>query len=182
MLSNLWKLFLVFFKIGLFSFGGGLAMVPLFITEFEKHGWMTRHEFFNVLSLAQMTPGAIAMNSSTYVGNHVAGVIGGIIATFSLAAPSVIIMLFMSRFLIKVKHHPAKIAIFKGLNPATIGLIAYAGIQIAHTTFFKNDYSVIHWKALVIFAAIFILQFMIKKVNPIFMIILAAGAGILLGS
>ncbi|MGS2740574.1 chromate transporter [Sinomicrobium sp. M5D2P17] len=170
----------VFFKIGLFSFGGGLTMVPLFIVEFEKHGWMTSDEFMDVLSLAQMTPGAIAMNSATYVGNSVAGVAGGIVATTALATPSVIIMLLLSRFLMKVKQHPVKAAVFKTLKPVTIALILFAGLQISEKTFFGENFTSIQWKAIVIGLLIAVIQYRFKKMNPVFLIVLSCITGIII--
>ncbi|UII26013.1 chromate transporter [Fulvivirga maritima] len=180
MLHDYLTLIWVFFKIGLFSFGGGLAMVPLFIIEFEKQGWMNSHEFLNVLSLAQVTPGAIAMNSATYVGNKVQGVGGGIIATLSLASPSIIVMLVLSKVLARVKNHPIKEAIFNGLKPVTVALILYAGFQIAETTFFKGEGFSIEWKPIVICLAIAVIQHFYTKLNPIFLIILSAIVGMIL--
>ncbi|SFW67217.1 chromate transporter [Sinomicrobium oceani] len=179
MIMDLLTLIWVFFKIGLFSFGGGLTMVPLFIIEFEKHGWMTSDRFMDVLSLAQMTPGAIAMNSATYVGNSVAGVTGGVVATGALAAPSVIIMLLMSRFLMKVKEHPIKEAVFGSLKPVTIALIMFAGLQIGENTFFGDTFTNIRWKVIGIALFIAVCQYGLKKINPIFLIVLSAIAGVL---
>ncbi|MGS2763202.1 chromate transporter [Sinomicrobium sp. M5D2P9] len=180
MIEDILLLIWVFFKIGLFSFGGGLTMVPLFIVEFEKHNWMTSDQFMDVLSLAQMTPGAIAMNSATYVGNDVAGVTGGIIATTALAAPSVIIMLLLSTFLAKIKQHPVKEAVFKTLKPVTIALILFAGIQIGENTFFGEDFISIRWKAVVIGLLIAVIQYRFKKMNPVFLIILSCITGMVI--
>ncbi|MBC9797609.1 chromate transporter [Sinomicrobium weinanense] len=158
---------------------GGLAMVPLFIVEFEKHGWMTGERFMDVLSLAQMTPGAIAMNSATYVGNSVAGVPGGILATGALAAPSVIIMLVLSNFLMKARDHPVKKAVFKGLKPVTIALILFAGLQIAEKTFFGDNFTSIRWKVIVVGIVAGFIQYKVKKINPVFLIVFSGIAGIL---
>ncbi|MDW7693108.1 chromate transporter [Flammeovirgaceae bacterium SG7u.111] len=180
-MKDLFELVKVFFKIGLFSFGGGLAMVPLFIVEFEAQGWMTSDEFFDVLSLAQMTPGAIAMNSATFVGNSVAGVLGGITATSALAAPSVIIMLLLSKFLQRVKNNKFKEALFKGLKPVTVALILFAGWQIANTTYFEGgDYSLVNWKAIGLSIAVGGALLYFKKVNPIFLILASGVIGVIL--
>lgn len=170
----------VFFKIGLFSFGGGLAMVPLFIVEFEKQGWMTSDEFFNILSLAQMTPGAIAMNSATYVGNDVYGVLGGVIATTALAAPSVIVMLILSQFLRRMKDNPVKKAFFFCIKPVTIALILFAGWSIAQKTFFVSGFSHVNWKGILLCAACVAVLFLVKKVHPIILILGSALIGILI--
>ncbi len=180
MVRDLLLLIGVFFKIGLFSFGGGLTMVPLFITEFEKQGWMSSDRFMDVLSLAQMTPGAIAMNSATYVGNSVAGIPGGIAATGALAAPSVIIMLFLSRFLMKVKQHPVKDAVFRTLKPVTIALILFAGLQISEKTFFAESFTSIQWRAIAIGLLIAVIQYRFKKMNPVFLIVLSCITGIII--
>ncbi len=180
MLKNLWELASSFFKIGLFSFGGGLAMVPLILTELEKHGWMNSDAFFDLFSMAQMTPGAIAMNTATYIGTSVAGIPGGLIATSFLAAPSIIVMLLLSGFLRRIKENKVKDAIFAGLKPITIALILFAGWQIAEKTFFQNQFETINWKGIILCLACGTISFSIKKVHPILLIVLAGMAGVFL--
>ncbi|AZQ61061.1 chromate transporter [Flammeovirga pectinis] len=182
-------LFLVFCKIGFFSFGGGLAMVPLFVIEFQKQGWMTPDQFFDVLSLAQMTPGAIAVNSATYVGNDVGmevggrtgALIGGLFATSGLATPSVVCIVALSEILKKIKHNKYKQAFFFGIKPVTIALILFAGWKIAESTFFGVDFSDVHWGSIALCSiAAIIIKFYDKKVHPIALIAGSAIIGVLL--
>ncbi len=168
-----------FFKVGLFTFGGGMAMVPFIIEELEKHGWMTSDMFFDFLSMAQMTPGAIAMNSATYVGCDVAGVAGGFVATLFLAMPSVIIMLILSSFMRKVKESKLKDALMNGFKPVTISLIVYAGWQIAEKTLFIPKSYYPDWKVVAVCIACVIILFTIKKVHPILLIVLSGVVGVL---
>lgn len=84
------KLFLSFVKIGLFSFGGGYAMIPLIQKEIESHGWLTPSQFIDIIAIAEMTPGPIAINSATFVGYNTAGFLGGAVATFGVALPSLV--------------------------------------------------------------------------------------------
>ncbi|BDD05998.1 chromate transporter [Aureibacter tunicatorum] len=128
------KLFYTFFKIGLFSFGGGLAMLPLIEHEMLANDWMSTEQFMNIVSISQMTPGAISVNCATYIGVQVGGIPGAIIATAGLAAPSIIIIIALAKILSKLKNNPLKIAFFYGVKPITIALILFAGIIIAQNT------------------------------------------------
>lgn len=94
------NLYLSFFKIGLFTFGGGYAMIPLLIREVvEKHKWCSEEELMDYYALSQVTPGVIAVNVGTFIGNKMAGVIGGIIATLGVVTPSMIIIIIISSFI-----------------------------------------------------------------------------------
>ena len=129
-------LFFTFFKIGLFTFGGGLAMLPLIQQELLRRNWMTVPEFLDLVSIAQITPGAIGVNSATYVGNKLCGFWGGVVATAGVITPSIIIILILSAILIKLKGNVYKDAFFFGIKPITVGLIGYAGYTIARDTYF----------------------------------------------
>lgn len=183
------ELFFVFCKIGFFSFGGGLAMIPLFVVEFQKQGWMTADQFFDVLSLAQMTPGAIAVNSATFVGNDVGmkvggrlgAIIGGVFATTGLATPSVVCIVVLSNILRKLKQNKYKQAFFFGVKPVTIALILYAGWKIAESTFFTENFKIIHWNSILLFiVCAIILKFFEKKIHPIALIAVSALIGVFL--
>lgn len=176
-MQDLFKLAFSFSKIGLFNFGGGMAMIPLILNELERHGWMTSEKFFDFFALAQMTPGAIAMNTATYVGTSVSGPIGGIVATGFLAAPSVIIMILLSSLLRKMESNVIKEAIMKGLKPVTMALIIYAGWEIAAQTLFTDDFS-INWIALALCATCLLIQVKIKRVHPILLLVASGIVGI----
>ncbi len=99
-------LFLSFFKIGLFSFGGGYAMIPLIQKEITRNGWITPSEFVDIIAIAEMTPGPIAVNSATFVGYKTAGLFGGLVATIGVALPSAMLIFLIADFIQKYKTHP----------------------------------------------------------------------------
>ncbi|WP_320047522.1 chromate transporter [uncultured Ilyobacter sp.] len=170
-------LFFTFFKIGLFTFGGGLAMLPLIQQELLRRNWMTIPEFLDLVSVAQITPGAIGVNSATYVGNKLCGFWGGVVATAGVITPSIIIILILSAILIKLKGNVYKDAFFFGIKPITVGLIGYAGYTIAKDTYF------IKHKVSIIPILISILAFIILrkyKTNPVYVIFLSAMTGMIL--
>jgi chromate transporter len=100
------QLFASFFKIGLFSFGGGYAMITLISDEIAKHHWLLQSEFVRIIGIAEMTPGPIAVNSATFIGYKTAGILGATLATAGVALPSLLIILFASSFFFKNAEHP----------------------------------------------------------------------------
>ena len=135
------QLFYTFFKIGLFGFGGGYAMISMIQGEVvTRYQWLTTSEFTDIIALSQMTPGPIGINSATYVGytaivnagySHAIGVIGSVIATVSVVLPSFILMIFISRFFLKYQKHPAVESVFRGLRPGVVGLLAPPSFSIS---------------------------------------------------
>nr|WP_321405571.1 chromate transporter [uncultured Carboxylicivirga sp.] len=180
MLSDLYKLAVSFFRIGLFNFGGGLAMIPLILEELERNNWMKQEAFFNFFSLSQMTPGAIAMNTASYIGGSVAGITGSIVATTSLAAPSIIVMLILARFLRKVKESEIKEAIFAGLKPVTVALILYAGLMVIRETHFGSMLADVNWMAVVLSLVCLSIIIWVKKIHPILLLVLSGVVGLFL--
>lgn len=133
-------IFLSFCQIGLLSFGGGYAALPLIEAQvLEKHSWLTLEEFADLLTISQMTPGPIAINAATFVGTKVAGLGGAIVATMGSVTPSFIIVLTLSYFYFKYKNLSSVQAILKGLRPAVVSLIASAGLSILMLTIFKSE-------------------------------------------
>lgn len=132
MLSSFFQLWLTFFKIGAIAFGGGYAMLPIIMTEVvtESH-WLGSQEFLNIVSISQVTPGPIAINSATYVGYKVAGVLGSLSATLGVVSFSVIATTILSTKLLKYREAPMLKAIFKTLNPLVLALILSAGVGTA---------------------------------------------------
>lgn len=129
------QLFYTFFKIGLFGFGGGYAMLSMIQGEVvTRYGWLTAQEFTDIVAISQMTPGPIGINSATYVGYTTIadcygtsyGILGSIIATFAVVLPSFLLMLTISKFFLKYQKHPSVEAVFSGLRPAVVGLLASA--------------------------------------------------------
>lgn len=165
------QLFLSFFKIGLFGFGGGYAIISLIQHEIEVHGWMTQSEFTDIIAISQMTPGPIGINSATYVGYTASGtVFGSIIATFAIVLPSFLIMLTLVRFFFALQGNKYLEWAFLGLRPAVIGLIGAAAILL------MNRDNFIDYKSFIIFLLAFLLSFT-GKFHPILLILMAGVAG-----
>lgn len=141
-MTILFKLWYVFTKIGIFNFGGGYAVMSLIQNEMvEKNGWMSAAEFTDIVAISQMTPGPIGINCATYAGYTAAmnsveggsvllGIIGSIVATFSLISLPFLLMLLVSNFLTKHREHPIVKDIFSALRPAIVGLILAASVLL----------------------------------------------------
>ena len=124
-------LFLTFFKIGAFTFGGGYAMLNLLENEFvEKRGWLTKEEFLDMLAIAESTPGPVAINSATFIGYKTAGVIGSAISTLGVVLPSFIIIYIISLFLDKFLALTIVASAFKGIQACVVYLIGSVGIKM----------------------------------------------------
>lgn len=166
-------LFFSFLKIGAFSFGGGYAMLPLIREEvITKYNWIHPEEFIDVLAISQMTPGPIAVNSATFIGYKVNGVVGSIVATLAVTLPSFLIVLTIAYFLYKYKEVKIIDWIFKGIRPVVIGLIAAAAITVSKDVF-------INYKSVIIAGLIFYL-ISFKKLHPILGIVLSGVLGVIL--
>ncbi|MCD8266793.1 MAG: chromate transporter [Prevotellaceae bacterium] len=185
------QLFLTFFVIGLFGFGGGYAMISLIQQKVvTAHAWMTMGQFTDIVAISQMTPGPIGINSATYVGYtslvnagypHWAAVLGSLTATTAVILPSFILMLIISRFLMRYKSHPAIESVFQGLRPAVVGLLLAASLCLMTGENF-GTWRESPWQ-LLISIAIFLFTFLsqrVYKLNPIFLIILSAIVGVIL--
>lgn len=166
------ELFLAFFKIGLFSYGGGYAMLPFIQDQaIEVHGWLTTHEFLDILGIAQVTPGPISINTATFVGYRTAGVTGAIIATTAVVLPSSIIVLAISFFFHKFHKSKTVQNVFKGLRPIVLGLVASAAVDIGSEVF-------IDYKSVMLSIAVFLIL-LYKDVNTIVILALAGLLGVL---
>ncbi len=182
----------VFFKIGLFSFGGGYAMVPMIENEISKNGWITSREFADIIAIAEMTPGPIAVNSATFVGYKTAGILGSLCATTGVVLPSLIIVILISSIFSKFNDKPVVKGIFCGIRPAVVALIAGAAVIVSQTSIFKGAFNAQNFSMLftkpsafvdipslaIMLGSIFV---MVKlKWHPILTIFASGAAGILL--
>ena len=180
------ELFLSFFKIGAFTFGGGYAMVPLIQAEVERMGWLTSEELIDFIAVSESTPGPLAVNMATFVGIRTAGIAGALCATFGVCLPSFVIILLVAKFFRKFKDSLAVKGAMSGLKPAVIGLIAAAFVSLSKTVFFSAGISlsvftgIDFWIALGIFILTAVLCFK-KKMHPILLIVIAAALGIIAG-
>lgn len=169
------RLLLVFFKIGLFSFGGGYAILAMMNQEIvELNKWVSEKEFIDIVAISQSTPGPIAINAATYIGYKTApnGFLGSVVATFGVVLPSLIIMLIICNFFFKFKNNKYMESALKGLRPATVGLIAAAAIMVANGAF-------VDYKSIMIFVGVFIASFK-YKVDPILLTVISGFLGFIL--
>ncbi|MEG1584113.1 MAG: chromate transporter, partial [Anaerovorax sp.] len=130
-MKRLWELFYEFFKMGLFTFGGGLAMLPLIRSlTVEKRKWMTEEEAVDCLALCQALPGVIAINAAIYVGNKQKGLVGAVFATVGVILPSFAIIIGVVLFLGAIEDNPYVNGAFEGIKAASAGLILVAAYQV----------------------------------------------------
>ena len=189
MIALLAQLFGVFFVIGLFTFGGGAAMLSLIQTEVvTNHAWITEEAFTDIIAISQATPGPIGINCATYVGYevlHNAGfsqalsVIGSATTTFALVLPSFVIFFAIVRFFTKFHSHPVFVGVMKTLKPAVAGLIFAAAVilifrfDLPRVEILTENFP--HWSSWLLAVAAFVLTYWFKA-NPIYIIV---GAGVL---
>ena len=182
-------LFLTFFEIGLFGFGGGYGMLSLIQHETVEHWqWLSSSEFTDIVAISQMTPGPIGINSATYCGYTACinaghsiplAILGSFTATFALVLPSLILMVLISMMFMKYMHTPTVMSVFRGLRPAVVGLLAAATLLLCTRENFsttKED----PWQFCIscfLFAAAFY-GVKVMKINPIRMILYCAVAGL----
>lgn len=181
------KLFWSFFQVGLFSVGGGYAAIPLIQDKVVMlNHWLTMSEFTDIITIAQMAPGSIAINSATFIGIQVAGIGGGIIATLGCILPSSIIVLTIAYFYFKYKKLDILQGILRGLRPAVVSLIASAAISIMFLSFFgekKLPTNIDHINFVSIGIFIISLTILRKfKANPIHIMLASGFAGIIIYS
>jgi len=185
------RLFWTFFLIGLFGFGGGYAMLSMIQGEVVSHyHWLSSSEFTDIVAISQSTPGPIGINSATYVGyssiinagySHAWGVLGSFVATLAVVLPSFILMLIISKFLMKYRHHPSVEHVFSGLRPAVVGLLASAALMLMNSENFssptENPWQ--FWISVGLFCFAFVSQ-RIYHMDPIRIILLCGLVGLIL--
>jgi chromate transporter len=185
------NLFITFFKIGLFGFGGGYGMLSLIQHEtVELHQWLSTSEFTDIVAISQMTPGPIGINSATYCGytaihnagyGHLMAILGSATATFALVLPSLILMIIISKMFMRYMHHHSVEHVFRGLRPAVVGLLAAATLLLCTRENFSTPQEDL-WQFCIscfLFAASFY-GVKVMKINPIRMILYCALAGLVL--
>ncbi len=179
------ELFWSFFQIGLFTFGGGYAMLPLIRQEVLAHGWMSAEEIIDFIAVSESTPGPLAVNMATAVGMNTAGIVGAACATFGVVLPSFLIILIVSRFYTRFRQSRLMEGAMTGLRPGVIGLIGAALLTTGEDVFFAGGF--VLTPALAVSVCIFLMTAVMafRKVHPILLIVLSAvigvGAGYALG-
>ncbi|GAK53764.1 chromate transport protein [Candidatus Moduliflexus flocculans] len=170
-------LFLEFFKMGLFSFGGGYAILPMLEQSARSAGWLTSEEFVNMIAISQVTPGPIAINMATYVGFRTGGVLGSLIATVAVILPSMLIVIALARLFLHAYEHAFAQSMFYGLRPTVTALIAASAFQIGLVALFDAA-SGVNYQALLLTVAVATSSYQ-WNLHPILLLILAALFGIL---
>jgi len=181
-MSIVWKLFITFLKIGLLSIGGGYAIIPLIQEQVvEKNSWISGKMFTDIITISQMTPGPLAVNTSTFVGLQIGGIIGALAATIGCILCGVIISLALYRFFQTHQKSDYVLEVLNGLKSASLGLIISAAVTIILLALYGNnkpglDFFSLNWTALLIFLA---LLFVLRKwkINPILIMFASGIAG-----
>ena len=170
------QLFWSFIQIGMFSFGGGYAAMPLIQGQVvTDHGWLTMSEFTDLITISQMTPGPIAVNSATFVGLKIAGIPGAVVATLGCILPSCIIVTVLAKLYLKYRSMDMLQGVLRSLRPAVVAMIASAGILILMTAFWGSNtitFTGTKWVMVLIFA-ICVVILRKTKMNPIWVMVLA---------
>ena len=183
------QLFLSFLQIGAFSFGGGYAAMPLIQNQVvQLHSWLSQSEFTDLITISQMTPGPIAVNSATFVGTRIAGVPGALAATIGCVLPSCILVTILAKIYLKYRSLSLLQGILKSLRPAVIAMIAAAGVSILVTAFWGNDISSLHLDTIlsstnIRAVGIFLLSLILLarfKMDPIHVMLLSGGAEVVM--
>ena len=184
------RLFVEFFKTGLFAVGGGMATIPFLYDMAAATGWFTEQDLVNMIAVGESTPGPIGVNMATYVGyvtgmaqgGILHGLLGAVVATLGLITPSVIIILIIASFLGSFRNNPQVENTFYGLRPASAGMIASAGIGVAVTNLFFSGMgwtlAAINWKGWVLAAVLWVLTNRVKATKSLHPIVFIAASAI----
>ena len=179
-------LFLTFFKIGLFTFGGGYAMIPMIQQDILSHGWLTQQQLIDFIAVSESTPGPFAVNIATFVGMSQSGVVGAVCATLGVVLPSFLIILIVAKWFGRIQENIYVKAVFYGLRPASIALIAASGINVVAVTLLNLDKyrstgaaaDLLAWKAILLGIVLFAAQKRLKW-SPVAFIAISAAVGII---
>lgn len=185
----LFRLWWEFFKIGLFSVGGGMATLPFLYDISDRTGWFTYDQIADMLAVSESTPGPIGINMATYTGFKTAGILGSFVATLGIIMPGIVIVLLIVAVLDRFRKNKYVEAAFYGLRPASAGLIAAAGVLVIEISLlnlevFKESgkvFDILNYKAIILAALLLMLTRWIKptkKLHPVVFIVFSAVAGI----
>ncbi|MDO5719013.1 MAG: chromate transporter [Tissierellia bacterium] len=180
----IFKLFIEFFKAGLFAIGGGPATIPFLKKMSENYGWFTNSELLDMIAVSESTPGALGTNMATYVGMKVGGVPGAIVATIALALPSLLIILMIINTITKYREEKMVVNAFYGIRPATAGLVLGAMFEIFVISLLdlnkiNSPFQIFRIGPIMLFLAVFLIHKFRPKIHPIALIAMGAFAGII---
>ncbi len=188
MINLLW-LFLEFFKIGLFTFGGGYAMIPLIEETVLRHEWLTEAQFQNFIGVCESTPGPIAVNMATYIGSTQFGFLGSVVATLGVVLPSFIIIVLVASILTKFTKNPYFKNFIEGVKPVILALIVSTGLSLLIQNIGYNFQSmefIFNYRSLIVFTQIVLIYLIFRywfkiKLNAIMIILISVVLGLLVG-
>lgn len=173
-----------FFKMGLFAVGGGMATVPFLMDLTTKYDWFTASELANMIAISESTPGPVGVNMATYAGYQAAGISGALVATLSLTAPALLIMIMIAKFLANFSENPTVKAAFYGIRPAVAALIGYAVWELLKIALVSVENGVSHINYLnvvICLGTLGLLQIKkLKKLHPLVWIVAGAVVGVVL--
>ena len=181
------QLFTTFFQIGLFTFGGGYAMIPMITDKVLSAGWITTDQLIDFIAISESTPGPFAINIATFIGMKTGGLLGAASATLGAVLPSIIVIIIIVKFFTRFSQNPYVKGALSGIRPAVIGLIAAAVWSIGQKILFQSSAYGLNWQlgsvtinitAWILFAVMLLLFFRFKKLHPAFLILISAGLGI----
>ena len=186
------RLFIEFFKTGLFAVGGGMATLPFLYAMSDSTGWFSHEMLADMIAVSESTPGPIGVNMATYVGFETAGIAGALVATLGLVTPSVIVVLLIAKALAAFRSNRYVDAAFYGLRPCSVGLIAAAGLLVVKVALLDTELfaatgaiaDLVNFKALALAALLIVLTRFVKKtkgLHPVVFIALSAAVGIAFG-
>lgn len=178
MIATLLQLVWSYLKIGFFGFGGGYAMLSLIHSEVVvRNEWLTNGEFSDIIAISQMTPGPIALNSATYIGYEVAGVLGSVVATTAVCIPSLTLMILLTRFFLKLHNNRYVQSVVLAMRPVVVGMIMSAALLLIFPHSDDGRSFIDGWSWLIFALA---LLGSAKKINPILLIVVSGIAGVVI--
>ena len=178
MITTLLQLVWSYLKIGFFGFGGGYAMLSLIHSEVVvRNEWLTNGEFSDIIAISQMTPGPIALNSATYIGYEVAGVLGSVVATTAVCIPSLTLMILLTRFFLMLHNNRYVQSVVLTMRPVVVGMIMSAALLLIFPHSDDGRSFIDGWSWLIFALA---LLGSAKKINPILLIVVSGIAGVVI--
>lgn len=178
MITTLLQLVWSYLKIGFFGFGGGYAMLSLIHSEVVvRNEWLTNGEFSDIIAISQMTPGPIALNSATYIGYEVAGVLGSVVATTAVCIPALTLMMLLTRFFLKLHNNCYVQSVVLAMRPVVVGMIMSAALLLIFPHSDDGRSFIDGWSWLIFALA---LLGSAKKINPILLIVVSGIAGVVI--
>ncbi len=183
MIELMFLIIFEFFKTGLFAVGGGLATIPFLAEMGEKYGWFTMETLSTMIAISESTPGPMGINMATYVGYSLLGVLGSLLSTLSIVAPSIIVICIIANYFEKFKNAKIVKEIFNGLKPAVIAFIIAACLDLFLKTLFNLEMpfgllTTFDFKCIMTMIILLIISRKYNKIHPIFFIVIAAAIGV----